>query len=153
VARVALTWRVRHGGRAVGFSCALAALAGCDGGAVGGWGGGVASMPVESGAELYARHCAACHGAQGRGDGPAIGTGPRAADLTGLSRANGGVFPLVAVMSRIDGYAQDGSGAMPVFGLILQGNEVLLETAPGEAVPTPERLVRLAEHLASLQHP
>ena len=38
---------------------------------------------IEQGMKLYLSHCAACHGEQGRGDGPAgAGLSPRPADLT-----------------------------------------------------------------------
>ena len=137
------------------------ALTGCDGLPGGGampWLGPSASRAdIKSGAELYAVYCAACHGATGAGDGPsAAGLNPRPADLRGLSAANGGTFPMVAVMSQIDGYTQakggvSGAKDMPKFGALLEGDTVLLELNPGEAVPTPERLVRLAEYVATLQ--
>lgn len=38
----------------------------------------------DRGAELFATHCASCHGPEGRGDGPAaVGLDPPAADLVG----------------------------------------------------------------------
>lgn len=139
----------------------LGALAGCTGtGWAPSWAPGwiAGGDTVPTGADLYQAYCAACHGAGGQGDGPsAPGLDPKPADLTGLARANDGAFPLLAVMSRIDGYVQggavQGSAAMPAFGRLLEGQEVLLETGEGPPVPTPERLVRLAEHLASLQAP
>ena len=51
-----------------------------------------ASMP-ESGAQLYKDHCAACHGAEGKGDGPVAGflkTPP--ADLRVLAQRNNRIF-------------------------------------------------------------
>jgi hypothetical protein len=39
---------------------------------------------------------------------------------------------------------------MPEFGPLLDGPTVLVETAPGVATPTPERLVALAEHVERL---
>lgn len=104
-----------------------------------------------SGAELYASYCAACHGTSGRGDGPAAAAlRPRPSDLTGLSRANGGVFPLVRVMSKIDGY-KGGAAGMPEFGPALEGPTVLVDTGDGVMTPTPEPLAALAEHLRRLQ--
>jgi mono/diheme cytochrome c family protein len=107
-----------------------------------------------TGRALYADYCAACHGAAGRGDGPAAaGLAPRPADLTGLAAANGGVFPQVHVMSKVYGHAEGGAaaGPMPEFGPLLEGRTVLVETAPGVMTPTPEKLVLLAEYVASLQ--
>ena len=122
-----------------------------------GWTGiGAGAAAVPDGAALYQSYCASCHGAGGQGDGPAAaGLSVPPADLTRLAQRNGGTFPMVVVMSRIDGYTQGpamvGQGAMPQFGALLEGDTVLLDTGGGALVPTPERLVRLAEHLASLQ--
>jgi len=44
------------------------------------WHSAVTQEALARGAELYARDCAACHGAQGRGDGPA------GRDLLGLQK-------------------------------------------------------------------
>lgn len=107
-----------------------------------------------SGAELYADYCAACHGPTGRGDGPgAEGLNPRPADLTRLAADNGGVFPRVQVMAKVYGYHRGeggGGGAMPEFGPLMEGETVLIETAPGVMTPTPEKLVLLAEYVQSL---
>lgn len=108
-----------------------------------------------SGRALYADYCASCHGAEGRGDGPAAaGLGKRPADLTGISARNGGVFPMVRVMSVIDGYTRRGdrSSVMPELGAALQeGPLVMVDTGDGVMTPTPANLVALANHLESLQ--
>ena len=111
--------------------------------------------PEVSGRDDYANYCAACHGALGKGDGPAAEGLPKApANLTTLSARNGGTFPLVRVMSVIDGYArrdQHGSG-MPEFGLVLEeGDLEMVETGDGILTPTPVRLVALANYLKTLQ--
>lgn len=100
----------------------------------------------------FAEHCAACHGADARGGGPAAAGLPLAPpDLTGITARNGGSFPLVAVMSQIDGYSR-GTGAMPEFGSLLADDRmILVETEPGVQTPTPERLYLMAEYLRSLQ--
>lgn len=99
----------------------------------------------------YDRFCASCHGATGRGDGP-VGRdlNPRPADLTRLSADNGGTFPLLAVMAKIDGYTR-GPEAMPEFGAVLEGETVFLETSPGVMTPTPARLLELARYVETLQ--
>jgi mono/diheme cytochrome c family protein len=100
----------------------------------------------------FAEHCAACHGADARGDGPAAaGLNVPPPDLTRLSARNGGDFPLVEVMSQIDGYTR-GPSAMPEFGsLLLEDRMVMVETSPGVQTPTPERLVLMARYLETLQ--
>lgn len=112
---------------------------------------------VASGQSLYRDYCAACHGPAGRGDGPAAASlRPAPSDLGVLARGNGGVFPMVAVMGKVYGYSAGeggGGGPMPEFGPLLEGDTVLVETDPGVMTPTPERLVRLAEYVRSLQVP
>ena len=100
----------------------------------------------------FATYCAGCHGADARGDGPAAAGLPVVPpDLTTLSARNGGEFPMVQVMSQIDGYTR-GPGAMPEFGAaLLDDRTVLVETAPGVQTPTPERLVLMARYLESIQ--
>ena len=102
---------------------------------------------LPSGAALFSENCAACHGASGRGDGPAAdGMNPPPADLTRISARNNGVFPRDQVMSRIDGYAAHSGSAMPEFGTYLEGNIVL-----DGRTPTPDWLISLADYLAGIQ--
>jgi mono/diheme cytochrome c family protein len=95
--------------RPVALSAVLllaAALAACGG----------AEEPT--GAMLFARHCASCHGPEGRGDGPAaaaLSTPP--ADLTQLA------LDVPELMKRIDGsrtIRAHGTAAMPVWGAIFE---------------------------------
>jgi mono/diheme cytochrome c family protein len=106
-----------------------------------------------TGALDFAENCAACHGPTGRGDGAlAADLARRPADLTGLSRRNGGVFPTTRVMAQIWGYAgQKGAGVMPNFAAMLDGEMVLYDGGDGIDSPTPIRLVELAEYLKTLQ--
>jgi mono/diheme cytochrome c family protein len=111
-----------------------------------------------SGAEDFATFCAACHGAGGKGDGPAAaGLERKPADLTGLSARNGGAFPGTRVMAKIWGYTgvnpgdTAGGSPMPEFGPLLQGDLVPYDGGDGIATPTPTRLVGIAEHLRVLQ--
>ncbi len=105
-------------------------------------------------ANTFKEYCAVCHGSGGRGDGPAAaGMSPRPTDLTRLSANNGGTFPIVAVMNQIDGY-RSGPRAMPEFGAYLVNDRsVMVETAPGEFTPAPERLAGMADYIRSLQTP
>ncbi len=75
---------------------------------------------VVSGAELYRMYCAVCHGTGGKGDGPAAAAlkyPPQ--NLTGISRRNGGEFPVFRIEHIIDGYginAAHRSREMPIWG-------------------------------------
>lgn len=109
---------------------------------------------VETGRASYSDLCAGCHGPTGRGDGPnALALSTKPTNLTQLSKANGGVFPRVAVMAKIDGYAkgEPHHGAMPAFWPLLEGRTVLIQTGDGILTPTPEPLVSLAAYLESIQ--
>lgn len=74
----------------------------------------------DAGKREYMNRCAVCHGSSGKGDGGAIDilkTAP--ADLTTLSKKNGGVFPFDRVYAVIDGrQVTKGHGTrdMPIWG-------------------------------------
>ncbi len=109
---------------------------------------------VETGRANYDSLCAGCHGPTGKGDGAAAaGLDERPADLTQIAAKNGGVFPRVEVMAKIDGYAKGEPhyGAMPAFWPLLEGRTVLVETGDGILTPTPEPLVALAAYIETLQ--
>lgn len=109
---------------------------------------------VPTGAEDFANYCAACHGAGGKGDGPAAASlAKKPADLTRLAARNGGAFQATAVMAQIWGYkdARDGGRVMPQFSELLDSPNVLFDGGDGIATPTPLRLVQLAEVVQGLQ--
>lgn len=101
----------------------------------------------------FAAYCAACHGNDGRGGGPlAEGMEPVPADVTLITRRNGGVFPKAQVMGHIAGYTMGRSESpMPQFSDLLEGPQVMFDDGSGQAVPTPARLVALADYVQSLQ--
>jgi len=72
------------------------------------------------GAQLFARHCASCHGPVGEGDGPvAEAMVISVPNLRTLSARSDGQFPRDAVMRYIDGRdlpAAHGDRVMPVWG-------------------------------------
>lgn len=76
--------------------------------------------PANSGERMYKQYCAACHGKDGKGDGPAVAalkTPP--ADLTMLAMNNGGKFPaehVIAVLQMGTAEAAHGTKDMPVWG-------------------------------------
>jgi cytochrome c553 len=88
---------------------------------------GTPSNGAASGKETYGQYCASCHGAQGKGDGPAAaGLKARPTDLTTLAKRKGG-FSAAAVEAVIKGISDaqasehepipvHGSYAMPVWG-------------------------------------
>lgn len=84
-----------------------------------------ASITPISGSIMYASLCASCHGDTGLGDGPAgVSLKSMPSDLTMLSRANGGNFPLAKVreiLDRAPGTAAHGSAEMPVWGNVFRG--------------------------------
>jgi mono/diheme cytochrome c family protein len=75
------------------------------------------------GPALYKDYCAACHGLQGKGDGPAaLALKNRPADLTVLAKNNRGKFPAARAQKIIAGDEPSlqihGSREMPVWGPI-----------------------------------
>ena len=109
---------------------------------------------LPTGAEDFANFCSACHGASGKGDGPAAeGFDVKPANLTEIALRNGGVYPATQVMAKIYGYTggQDGDRVMPKFGALLQSETVLYDGGDGIPTPTPLRLVQLAEYVQSIQ--
>jgi mono/diheme cytochrome c family protein len=99
-----------------------------------------------SGAEMYRTWCASCHGAEGKGNGPAAAALKKPpADLTQLAKKNHGNFPMERVRDYIDGskaVAAHGSRDMPVWGIVFR--------RLGEDGVT-YREVTLANYVASLQ--
>lgn len=79
-----------------------------------------ADRVVDVGRGEYNAACATCHGLQGRGDGPmAEQLKARVPDITGLAKANQGIFPFDKVYQIIDGRQEvkaHGPREMPVWG-------------------------------------
>lgn len=106
---------------------------------------------LSEGSAQFLRHCAVCHGALARGDGP-LGEmlTQRPPDLTRLSAENGGEFPFWTVYEMIDGRAMPlahGTREMPVYGLEWAGSDQFSETyARG-------RIMEIMLYLRSLQSP
>lgn len=110
------------------------------------------------GAALFAENCAMCHGADARGTGELAAEirkelGRKPADLTRLSRGNGGTFPRAHVLSYIDGYTRGRlpEQNMPEFGLLLEGPIVPVDSGDGVMSPAPRPLVALMVYLESIQ--
>ena len=102
------------------------------------------------GEALYARNCAACHGASAEGDGPVASVMTLAVpNLRGLAERNNGVFPRAAVREYIDGRRSanaHGDRYMPVWGTEF----LLMEN--GNAGAAEARIDALTDFLASIQY-
>lgn len=97
--------------------------------------------------------CVDCHGADGRGNGPAAaGMVPTPVDLTRVAAGNGGVFPRLQVMGHIYGFTPGRSESpMPEFGDLLDEPTILYDAGNGVPTPTPARLVALMEYVEAMQ--
>lgn len=115
---------------------------------------GALAQDVGYGQDLYARHCATCHGTAVDGQGPmapALVVQPK--DLTVLTAENGGEFPLLRVIRRIDGrepLVSHGS-SMPVYGEFFEGDDTAMKTASGQPVLMSRAIADLVAYLMSVQ--
>jgi mono/diheme cytochrome c family protein len=98
---------------------------------------------------IYGRYCAACHGREGKGDGPvAPGLVKRPVDLTALASKNGGKFPYEKVARAIDGRETTrahGTPDMPVWG------EVFAKTSGTDAPSVADAVKRITHYVWSIQ--
>ncbi len=110
----------------------------------------VVPTDVPSGKQTYLDHCAACHGADGRGHGPAasaLKTPP--ANLSTLAIRHDGKFPedYVArvVRSGDPSFSGHGSSDMPIWGPVFSMQE------NGDELGVRRRIKNLCNYLASIQ--
>lgn len=102
-----------------------------------------------SGKDMYMNHCAACHGADAKGNGPAasaLKTAPT--DLTVLSKNNHGKFPANHVYSSIVGdlnVPAHGAPEMPMWGNVYRG------MSKGRGAEVQQRITNLTSYIQSLQ--
>ncbi|HSB76449.1 MAG TPA: cytochrome c [Terriglobales bacterium] len=102
-----------------------------------------------SGKEMYINHCAACHGAEAKGNGPAataLKTAPT--DLTTLAKRNNGTFPANHVYSSIVGdlnVPAHGTPEMPMWG------NVYSSMSRGRSSEVQQRISNLTAYIESLQ--
>jgi len=104
---------------------------------------------VPSGKQMYREYCAACHGADGKGNGPVASSLRKPApDLTTLAKRSGGSFPTEYVRTVLrfgPGFSAHGSADMPVWGPIFQYLDHYNEAA------VRQRIQNLCEYLESIQ--
>jgi len=114
----------------------------------------VINIPVRhtspsSGKQMFEAYCAACHGKEGKGDGPvAAALKAPPIDLTVLARQNNGKFPSIQVAKAITGEAgisAHGSKEMPVWG------PVFMSMSHQHESQVHLRVANLTEYIKSLQ--
>ena len=102
------------------------------------------------GGEVFRTYCAACHGTSAHGDGPlASAMRKKPANLTEISKRNGGQFPSDMVFRTIDGRQPvrgHGGPDMPVWGDAFTKSQ-----EGGDAVRVKAIIQSLVDHLESLQ--
>jgi mono/diheme cytochrome c family protein len=98
--------------------------------------------------DMYVTYCAACHGKDGKGDGPAASALKVAPpDLTTLAKRNNGVFPRDRVYGTLNGQvtiSAHGSKEMPVWG-------GLFHSMDSDTSWTLMRFKNLTDYIESLQ--
>ncbi len=99
---------------------------------------------INSGKLMFRQYCAPCHGMDATGDGPVADTlKKKPADLTMLSKNNGGKFPYDKVYNMISGkevIASHGTREMPIWGLVFAQR-----TMPGAPGRTPAQVQKRIE--------
>ena len=104
---------------------------------------------ASSGAEMYKTYCSACHGKDGKGDGPAapeLKVAPP--DLTLLAQKNGGKFPadMVATVLRYGAKAPaHGTPEMPTWGPLFQS------LSPSDSSQVNLRISNMTNYIKSIQ--
>ncbi len=102
-----------------------------------------------SGPKLFHYYCASCHGAEGKGHGPAAASlKAEPPDLTLLAQKNGGKFPTDHVLYVLSNEGQDsvhGSKEMPVWGPIFR------KTGGGDENMGRLRSHNLTDYIKSIQ--
>ena len=102
-----------------------------------------------SGQEMFKAYCAACHGLDGKGNGPAVPALKKPpGDMTRLTARNDGRFPELKVLNVINGEVgmpAHGSRDMPVWG------EVFRDMGRGDSSEVKLRLRNLTKYIESIQ--
>jgi mono/diheme cytochrome c family protein len=114
-----------------------------------------AAQDADIGRAHYMAHCATCHGLEGKGEGPMAGVLLiKPTNLTELTIANDGVFPLERVVMRIDGrdpLVSHGS-PMPVYGDYFERSyDVPMKAPSGQPILTSQPVVDLVAFLREIQ--
>jgi len=104
---------------------------------------------MPTGKQMFKQYCAACHGLDAKGHGPAwAALKVRPADLTTLAKRHGGEFPYDDVSDVLmfgPGVLAHGSSDMPTWGQIFLYRDNFNQTV------VKKRIKNLCDYLASLQ--
>ena len=115
-----------------------------------------AETPTVGGEVLFIEYCASCHGVGAKGNGPAAsGLKTPPPDLTKIAARRNGVWPMLEVISIIDGYMKltNAREDMPVFADLNEGPTVDFDSGNGLVTPVSAKLVALVDYLESIQSP
>ena len=103
-----------------------------------------------AGKARFMENCAVCHGPTATGNGPfATMLNKKPANLTVLSKNNGGAFPFNVVYDTIDGRGQTGAHGtkdMPIWGATWKGSK-----AQGAETAVRGRILEMIIYLRSIQ--
>jgi mono/diheme cytochrome c family protein len=107
-----------------------------------------ATSPV-SGKDMYTSYCAVCHGADGKGGGPAASAlKVPPTDLSLLSKNNAGKYPSMKVSASIRGESAlpaHGSKDMPIWGHLFRS------MSGGHESEVQQRVANLTQYIETLQ--
>jgi mono/diheme cytochrome c family protein len=104
---------------------------------------------ANEGRELFLTACASCHGTTAVGNGPAAQAMRKSPpDLTGLTLANGGIFPAARLARIVDGRDVEAHGdrEMPIWGAVFKA----LPAGPSEETVR-ARIAAIIKYLESIQ--
>jgi mono/diheme cytochrome c family protein len=104
-----------------------------------------------SGAEIFGRFCASCHGESGRGDGPVAGSLRTAVPNLARIAERYGEFPRAQIADTIDGrsvvISAHGTHTMPIWGYEFWVEEGADIEAEAEVSTLIERLIDFIESI------
>ena len=109
----------------------------------------IKATSAASGEEMYKNYCASCHGADGKGNGPAASAlKVPPPDLTTMAEKNGGKYPAMKVSSILHGeeaLPAHGSKEMPIWG------NLFWTMSGGHQAEVQQRVANLNKYVESLQ--
>ena len=111
-----------------------------------------AAEPESPGKTTYTRYCSACHGRDGKGEGPVANwLTAKPTDLTQLAKNAGGEFPMIKVIQAIDGTSTvraHGDSDMPVWGDRFRAD---VGTSLNRQAQVRGKILLIADYLRSIQ--
>lgn len=113
-------------------------------------------VKADLGKQEYNASCAVCHGNAGKGNGPYVELLQKMpADLSTLTKRNGGTFPVARIYETIEGanVPSHGSREMPIWGRAyrISAAEYYIDVDYNPEVFVRARILALIEYLSRLQ--